>query len=263
MNVSNTRKLSDSVLLPAFCILILWFIHITQFLFGWNLGYLGVYPREIFGIKGVLTAPLIHADWGHLVSNSIPFFVVSTMIMYFYRSVAIKSMVMIYLFTGLAVWILAKQVFHIGASGVVYGLVAFIFGNGIFRRNLKSIVLALIVTLLYSGMVVGFLPKEGISWESHLYGALVGIFTAFFYKGELEADEIQKENPWADEPAYADRPYFLHRDTFLKTKEERRLEAEERRRQAEIERAREEAERTARKAAEDDNYNDGWFSSNT
>lgn len=259
MNVSKKRKLSDSVLLPAFCILILWFIHITQFLFDWNLGYLGVYPREIFGIKGVLTAPFIHADWGHLVSNSIPFFIVSTMIMYFYRSIAIKSMVIIYLLTGLAVWILAKQVFHIGASGVVYGLVAFIFGSGIFRRNLKSIILALIVTLLYSGMVVGFLPKEGISWESHLYGALVGIFVSFFYKGELEEDEIQKENPWADEPAYADRPYFLHRDTFLKTKEQRRVEAEEARIRAEMERARQEA---ARKAAEDD-YNDGWFSSNT
>jgi len=204
-----------------------------------------------------LTAPLIHADWGHLISNSIPFFVVSTMIMYFYRSVAIKSMIMIYILTGFAVWILAKQVFHIGASGVVYGLVAFIFGSGIFRRNLKSIVLALIVTLLYSGMVVGFLPKEGISWESHLYGALVGIFTSFFYKGELEEDEIQKENPWADEPAYADRPYFLQRDTFLKTKEERRIEAE-------IERARLEAEQAARRAAEEDNnFNDGWFRSNT
>ena len=133
---------------------------------------------------------------------------------------------MIYLLTGIAVWVGARSVFHIGASGVVYGLMTFVLGNGLFRRNIKSIVLALSVFIFYSGMLVGVLPnQEGISWESHLFGALVGLFVAFFYKEEIEEDELDEEII-EDDIADADRPFFLERDVFEMTREERRLAAE-------------------------------------
>ena len=148
---------------------------------------------------------------------------------------------MIYLLTGLAVWGLADWLlagsepigprFHIGASGVVYGLVTFLLGNGLFRRNLKSTILALIVLFFYSGIFVGVLPnQEGISWESHLFGAFVGLFTSFYYRKELEVDEEEQQPFWEQESEEQNRPYFLPRDAFDKTKAERAREAEELRR---------------------------------
>lgn len=141
---------------------------------------------------------------------------------------------MIYFLTGAAVWLFARPVSHIGASGVVYGLVAFIFWNGIFRRSLRSIILAAVVMLLYSGMFMGVLPdQEGISWESHLLGSLMGIFTSFWFKGELEDDEAEhRHDPFADERD-VEKQYFLPRDVFEKTKAERIAEEEEFRRHRE------------------------------
>ena len=222
--------------LPLAFLAVIWFIHIFQFIFNLEFGYLGVFPREWFGIKGIIASPLIHADFSHLTNNSIPFLVLGTMMIFFYRKVAVSSFFMIYFITGIAVWLLARQRFHIGLSGVVFGLVTFVMSNGFFRRNVRSIVLALIVFLLYSGMLAGVFPmKEGISWESHLYGALAGIFTAYYYKEEIE---IEEEDPYPEEEVdLENRPYFLPRDVFEKTKEERRREAED--------------------------NNDGWYSDST
>ena len=128
--------------------------------------------------------------------------------------------------TGIAVWLLARQTFHIGLSGVVFGLVTFVMANGFFRRNIRSMVLAMIVFLLYSGMLAGVFPmKEGISWKSHLFGAIAGVFTAYYYKEEIELEE---EDPYAqEESGLQSESYFLPRDIFEKTKEERRREAED------------------------------------
>jgi signal transduction histidine kinase len=142
---------------------------------------------------------------------------------------------LLYFVTGFAVWLFARAgVFHIGLSYVVYGLVSFVFFTGIFRRSVRSIILALIVTILYSGMIAGILPtneilQRNISWESHLLGAIMGSFLAYFYKEEIEEDEA--------EPSIADeekRPYFPP-DIFDKTKEEKWREAEEERQRKELE----------------------------
>lgn len=215
----------QSLRLPFKFILVIWGIHLIQLLPGIDLKFLGVYPRAFFGLKGILFAPLIHADFQHLIHNSTPFFVLSVMIMFFYKRVAVRSIIMIYLLTGLSVWLFARPVFHIGASGVVYGLVSFVFWNGIFRRNLKSIVLALIVTFLYSSFLLGVLPnQEGISWESHLMGGIIGIFASFWYKDEIEKDEKKEVPSWEREPQPTDHSFFLDRDVFDKTKEERKRE---------------------------------------
>ncbi len=224
---NEKRKLLESIKLPIVFLLVLWAIHIFQFVFGLRWGFLGVYPRAIFGLKGILTAPFIHGDFTHLLNNSIPFFVLSTMTLYFYRTVAIRSISLIYLLTGFAVWLIARETFHIGLSGVVFGLFGFVLGNGIFRRNIRSIVLALIVFLLYSGMLAGLFPvEEGVSWESHAAGFVIGLFTAYYYKEELEAEEI-KHSPWEEELEPSNRPYFLPRDVFDKTIVERLREQEE------------------------------------
>ena len=116
----KSNQLIESMKLPLAFLAGIWLIHIFQFILNLNLGYLGVFPREWFGLKGILTSPLIHADFSHLTNNSIPFLVLGTMMLFFYRKVAISSFFMIYFITGIAVWLLARERFHIGLSGVVF-----------------------------------------------------------------------------------------------------------------------------------------------
>ena len=149
------------------------------------------------------------------------------MIVYFYPRVALRAFLILYFITGFMVWLFARaNVFHIGLSYVVYGLVSFVFWTGVFRRSIRSIVLALIVTTLYSGMISGVLPtteilQRNISWESHLLGAIMGVFVAYFYKEEVEEDEV---DPSVSEE---EKSFFFDQNVFEKTKAERQREAEE------------------------------------
>lgn len=222
-----TEYFRRAILPPLYFVGALWVIHLVQFITGLRLGFLGIEPQTTRGLRGILFAPLIHEDWQHLLSNSIPFMVLSVIVLFFYPKVALRSFIMIYILTGIAVWIFGRPSFHIGASGVIYGLVSFVFWTGVFRRSGKSIVLALIVMLLYSGYFLGILPnqQENISWESHLLGALIGIFAAYWYKGEIEEDEQRQRPSWeTDGSEQAEKNYFLPRDTFDKTLEERTRE---------------------------------------
>ncbi len=213
----NTLRL---IQLPAYLVISLWIIHILKLSLGLDLGSFGLIARDSSGILGIFTAPFIHGSFQHLMSNSVPLFVMTLMIMFFYRRIAYQSILLIYLLTGIAVWAFARpNVIHIGASGVVYGLVSFVFWTGIFRRNLKSIMLALVITILYSGYFFGILPNQpGISWESHLFGGLVGILVAYWMRDLREKDEEPKD-PWQDEKGKDE--YFLPRNTFEETLLER------------------------------------------
>ncbi|MBL7815284.1 MAG: rhomboid family intramembrane serine protease [Saprospiraceae bacterium] len=229
----------ESLRFPLYFTIGIWFIHLVQVLLDIDLGWWGIYPREAFGLRGILFAPLLHSDWGHLTSNSVPFLVCATMIVYFFPRVALRSFMVIYFVTGFCVWVFARTgVFHIGLSYVVYGLVSFIFWTGVFRRSLRSIILSLIIVTLYSGMFSGVLPttevlQRHISWESHLIGAIIGIITAYFYKEEVEHDEFETPSV-SDESKTA----FLAPDVFDKTKAQRLFEEEERRRLEQEERMR-------------------------
>lgn len=229
------RHLLDSLRFPAGLVAFLWAVHLYFLFSSADPGEYGIFPRRFAWLRGVVTAPLVHGNWEHLMSNSVPLFVLTALTLYFYRRVGMRAFWLIYFLTGLSVWLLGRSVIHIGASGVVYGLVAFIFWNGIFRRSTRSIILALIVLILYSGMFLGILPdQEGISWESHLLGSLSGIFAAFWFRRELEDDEVDMRQAW-DNDGETEKQYFLPRDIFEKTKIQRALEAEEeaRRRQRE------------------------------
>jgi len=216
--VENLKKLS----FPITLVLLIWAVEGYEYLTDTQLSRFGIYPREWDGIFGIFTAPYLHSDLSHLGSNTVPLFVLTTIMVLFYKRVAVASYIIIQLLTGLAVWLFARQSYHIGASGVVYGLVAFVFWSGLFRRNIRSIILALIVVILYSGYFYGIVPnKEGVSWESHLFGGLVGIFTAFLFKDLKEPEDIAAD-PWADEEEPS--VYFLPRDTFEKTKIEKQQE---------------------------------------
>jgi len=189
---------AKSLLIPGAFVMLLWIILIIQKTFDLNSAYwFGLYPRSLSGLIGIITSPLIHAGFAHLFSNTLPVFLLSAGIIYFYPETAFKVIAIIYFFTGILVWLFARQVFHIGASGLIYGFAAFLFFSGIFKRDNRSIGLSLLVVFLYGGMVWGILPGQpGISWESHFFGGITGIVCAFVfrkkdkhYKYDWEAEE--------------------------------------------------------------------------
>ncbi len=215
----KTLDILNALRFPMLFIVTLWVIHTVSFILGIHLGYLGVLPRELSGLVGIITSPLIHGEWQHLISNTVPLAALSAVLFLFFRRVAVKSFLLIYILSGLGVWLFARpHTHHIGASGVVYGLISFVFWSGVFRRNVRSIVLALIVLVMYSGYFPGIVPgEEGVSWESHLFGACTGILIAWLFKQRIEPDEVVQpvyENP---EP----ERYFLPRDAFERTIAER------------------------------------------
>ena len=195
------RKLFYSVAYPVFFVIILWLVKIIEIVFYFNFTSFGIYPRKISGLVGIFTAPLVHFDFNHLISNSLPLLLLGLGISYSYPTLSKKLFAVIYLLHGLLVWIIARPAYHIGASGLVYGFVAFLFFSGIIRRDNRSIALALIVTFLYGGLTWGVLPiKPEISWESHLFGSIVGIVCAFIFR---KADPAKKYD-WEDEEDEAD-----------------------------------------------------------
>lgn len=210
---SPTQKLLNAAQWPVYMIIIMWISKLLEIFGGMHFSNWGIWPRHMEGLWGIWAAPLIHGSMGHLINNSVPFFVTGLIIFYFYKRIALPTVAIIWTLTGLLVWIFGKPAFHIGASGVVYGMVSFIFWTGIFNRDRKSIVLALIILFLYSGMFYGVLPNQpGVSWESHLLGGIVGILVAYLFKNREEnLDE------WDEEES----DYFFDPDTFSTTKQER------------------------------------------
>ncbi len=202
---------------PISFLILIWIIHLVKEIGDVELGmYFGLKPLSVPRISGIFTSPLIHGDWGHLIGNSLSFIGLGFFLFYFYRKIALKSFFLIYVMTGIGVWLFGKNAFHIGASGIIYGMVALLFWIGIFRRNVRSIAISLVVLTLYSGMFYGLLPKEKISYESHIIGAIAGIFAAYYYKDEIEEEE-KKKIVVDDKP----KTYFLARDIFEKTKLQR------------------------------------------
>ena len=215
------RQVLRKINFPIYFVIVITVIQLIQSIFRLDFGQLGVFPRHLEGLPAILTAPLIHGSWEHWFYNSVSLLLLGAVLFGFYPRIALRSFIWIYLLSGIGVWIFAQPfTYHIGASGIVYGMVSLVFWNGIFRRNVKSIVLALIVLVMYGGFFPGIVPgKPGISWESHLLGAFAGIFLAWWYRNEIEEDEVPP--PPVDEEEEV-KEYYLPRDTFEMTMEERR-----------------------------------------
>ncbi len=176
-------RFKESVFYPIGFVVFLWAIKIYESLFSVDFTEYGILPEKVSGLKGIITGPLVHGDFNHLFSNTIPLLISAIGIIYFYRKIAVKAILIIYIATGLGVWIAARDAYHIGISGVVYGLVAFLFFSGVFRKDTRSIAVSLIVIFLLGGMIYGIFPTDSkISWESHLIGALSGVFASFYFR---------------------------------------------------------------------------------
>jgi len=160
-------------------------VKFTEFGLEADFAHFGIYPGEWKGLTGIITAPLVHADIKHLIDNSVPVFVLSVAIFYFYREIAYKIFFIIYFVTGFLVWIAGREAYHIGASGLIYGYAAFLFLSGVLRKNTNLLSISLLVIFLYGSLIWGILPYDyTISWESHLMGGLTGFVMAIIYKNE-------------------------------------------------------------------------------
>ena len=194
-------------------------------------------PRDFSYLTGIFTSPFLHGDWAHLISNSIPFVSLTALLVFFYPRLWKRALPTLYVGTGLFVWLAGRSydyvsdttISHIGASGVVYALAAFLAASGIFRRDFRAVIVALIVLFYYGGiMFTNIVPgTEGISWESHLLGLVVGALAGWFYRDELEEHEVEKRRADATRHQPRRKTHLLPPDAFTKTKAQRKLEAEQ------------------------------------
>jgi membrane associated rhomboid family serine protease len=148
--------------------------------FHLDLGFLGIYPLSWHGLIGIFTAPFIHGSPSHILSNTLPLLILGGILFFFYPEISNRVFLHCFFFTNILVWTFGRPFYHIGASGLVYGLAFFLISFGLFRRNIRSIVISAGVIMLYGGLVYTVFPlDERVSYESHLFGAITGLVTAY------------------------------------------------------------------------------------
>ena len=201
---NNTRvntRLKHSLLIVAAFVALLWAIEIADRGLGLGLYRLGVYPGEQHGLVGILFAPLIHGSWNHLAANSFALLLLGVALLYGYPRAARPVLALVYIGSGIGVWLFARHSFHIGSSGLTHGMMFFVFTTGILRRDKLSIALSMIVFFLFGGMVWSIFPQEpGISYESHFFGALCGILAALLFRDRDPVPAV-KTYDWEGESA--------------------------------------------------------------
>jgi membrane associated rhomboid family serine protease len=156
---------------------------------------LGIRPRQLAGLWGVLCAPFVHADIAHCLNNTFALLVLGWCLCYFYARVVLRVLLSVWLLGGAFTWFVGRDSYHIGASGVVYGLAAFLLVSGVLRGRKALAAVALLVVFLFGGLWWGVLPiANGLSWESHLFGGLVGLLLAVLLR-KVEASGIAPPPP--------------------------------------------------------------------
>jgi membrane associated rhomboid family serine protease len=171
--------------LPFLFVIILWVVKIIEVSTHSDFAHFGLFPLDYKGLRGLLFAPFIHGSWTHLLNNTLPLFVLGWGLFFFYRPVAYKVFLLIFLIHNFWLWFYGRDAYHIGASGIIYGLGAFLFVSGIIRMNKHLLAISMLVAFVYGSMVWGIFPlEEQVSWEAHLSGMAAGIMLAFYYRRE-------------------------------------------------------------------------------
>ncbi len=201
---ADTRRLRIAFAVALSFVLLLWVVQFAEFFGGLDFTQFGIYPRRAAGLAGVLLAPFIHGSFAHLFANTAPIIVIGTMLLYGYPRAAKVLLPVVYLGGGVAVWLFAREAYHIGASGLAFGMLFFVFTVGALRWERRTIALSLVVFFLYGGMIWGVLPvARDVSFESHLSGAVLGIVLAFLLR-RCDPKAPRKQYSWEREEAEAD-----------------------------------------------------------
>ena len=187
------KKIYYSLFLPLILVGLAWLVFLFEFYTKISLSFLGIYPLKLMGLTGIIFSPFLHGDLNHLIANTLPFFVLTWALFYYYRQLALKILFLGWFITGLWVWLFARDSYHIGASGLIYFLVFFHFFSGILRKNKSLVAFSLLVIFLYGSLFWGvfpdFFPHQNISWESHLMGGIAGILLSWYFKGNGPPDD--------------------------------------------------------------------------
>ena len=184
------KPIATKVLLA---VVFVWLIKGVELVFELHFNQFGIAPQQLTGLLGILIAPLIHGSFEHLLSNTLAMFVLTTALFYEYPKSAKLTLLLIYFGSGLGVWLFAREAYHFGASGLTHGMMFFLFIIGILRRDKPAMALSMIVFFLYGSMVWGILPtKEEISFETHLFGAMMGTIAAFVFRHRDPKPEEKK-----------------------------------------------------------------------
>jgi len=193
----NTRF--DGVQLIAAMVALMWLAEGIDVVVGGDLDGLGIEPREPDGLVGIVAAPFLHAGFGHLIANTVPFAVMGAVIaINGMRRVLIVSAI-VALVSGLGTWLIGPEnTVHIGASGIVFGFATYLLARGFFNRNMLDLAIGAVVALLFGGALLGgMLPEQGISWQSHVFGALGGLLAAQYLAKAAGRSEGGRTSPAA------------------------------------------------------------------
>jgi len=192
------KKFLLSMIIPGMFISFMWLVMIVEVLFNIDFSSFGIYPLTARGLQGIIFSPFIHSDFEHLFNNSLPLFFLTLALFYFYSEVALKVFIWTFFLTGFLVWFAGRESWHIGASGLVYGVASFLFFSGIIRRHFRLIALSLLIVFLYGSMVWGLFPGiyKNVSWESHMLGFFSGIALSIWYRKEGPQRPVYE---WMDE----------------------------------------------------------------
>ncbi|PIB28212.1 rhomboid family intramembrane serine protease [Maribacter sp. 4G9] len=212
MSDSEHFKFSNSVLLaPLLGVLAIWSVYWMELLNKTNYNEFGIYPRSLAGFKGIVFSPFIHGSLEHLYNNTIPLAILLAALFYFYRSIALRVVLLGIVLSGMITWSIGRPSYHIGASGLIYVLASFIFFKGVFAKHYRLIALSLVVVFIYGSLLWYIFPvKEGISWEGHLAGFLTGLIFALVFDSKVPKP---KKYDWEREDYNeADDPFLKHFD---------------------------------------------------
>lgn len=179
----NKDSLTFEFLRPIFTLLVvIWIAQVVNFVSGYELNqWFGLEPRDFGGLIGIPASPFLHASFNHIIANTIPLVVLGGMAAMASPKRFLEATIIIVLLGGLLVWVLARggNRVHVGASGLVFGYLGYVIALGVFERSLRAIAMAVFAGLLYGGLILGVLPDQRVSWESHLFGAMAGAATAW------------------------------------------------------------------------------------
>ena len=189
----HRKKMLLSMIIPLVIISLMWILKTAEVLFDLGFTHLGILPLSVRGLPGIVLSPFIHSDFEHLFNNTLPLFFLATALFYFYSEIAVKISLWTWFLTGSFVWLAGRTSWHIGASGLVYGLASFLFFSGIIRKYFRLVALSLLIVFLYGSMVWGIFPdvvRKNISWESHMLGFISGIVLAVAFRNEGPQDPV-------------------------------------------------------------------------
>lgn len=175
-NVKNRCEL-----LASLCILIILLDGVNWYILGGRLNEYGIVPRQLTALPYILSAPFLHASWGHLLSNLFGLVIFGGLCLLRGTRFFLKSSLTIILLEGILVWMFGRSAIHIGASGWIFGLWSLSIALAWFERSFRNIMIAVFVVVFYGGMIYGVLPSDPhVSFESHLFGLLAGIVAAYW-----------------------------------------------------------------------------------